>query len=279
MAKNYARAVSIDLGDWLHRNPPPCICEPKYDGFRVFLFKSGKKILFATRHGMIYSETSHPPLFKKILPLRESSKIPEKLILDGEFRSPDGLWIFDLLQVGEEDVTGRMLMERKKILMDTLAGDANFLLVQYKLANSFQEIMEFDANALRNDQEGILVKNPLSSYGQKEAWLKLKGADTADCFVIGIDRTIEMERTGIPHSWYIGVYESPGKILEMGKVGTYLKEIDPSKITIGTVVEIRFQKVTDDKKFRSPLIVKIREDKKKEECTYSDIEDLSRKRK
>ncbi len=101
MQEKYARAVSTDLGDWLERNQPPCFCEPKRDGFRVFLYKSGEKILFATRHGQIYSEASHPLLFRKIMPLRKSREFPEKLVLDGEYKSPDKLWIFDVLQVGD----------------------------------------------------------------------------------------------------------------------------------------------------------------------------------
>jgi len=269
MLERYARPVNIELGEWLERNPPPCLCEPKHDGFRIFLYKSGEKILFATRHGAIYSETSHPQLFKKILPLRQSKDLPEKLILDGEFHSPDDLWIFDVLQTGEEIVTGKSLLERKKILSGLLSRDREFLLVKYIMANSFEEIMEYKSNEIALGEEGIMVKNPSSTYGQKGAWLKLKRSDTIDCFVTGIDRTIEMDRTGIPHSWFIGLYDGAGKMEEIGKVGTYLKEVDPLRIVVGTVLEVQFQEVTDDRKLRGPFIVRIREDKKKEECTIT----------
>jgi len=275
MAENYARAVSIDLADWLDRNPPPCICEPKYDGFRVFLFKSGEKILLATRHGIVYSESSHPALFKKIQPLR-SGQTPDRLVLDGEYRSPDSLWIFDVLQLEGRDVTMKNLTERKRFLSELLSGDREFLLVKFELAYSFQEVMSYKERKLSSREEGIMVKNPSSTYGQKGAWLKLKNTETVDCFVVGIDKTTEMERTGIPHSWFIGLYDYSGKVVEMGKVGTYLKEVDPSKIDIGTVVEIEYQQVTADLKFRGPFILKIREDKKKQECTFSQIPSLSR---
>jgi ATP-dependent DNA ligase len=275
MAENYARAASIDLAGWLEKNAPPCICEPKFDGFRVFLFKSGDKILFATRHGVLYSESSHPVLFKKIQPLR-SAGTPDKLVLDGEFRGPDDLWIFDILQLGGKDVTGEILSERKKILSDILVGDKEFLMVKFEFANSFQEVMSYKARMLALNEEGIVVKNPSSTYGQKGAWLKIKNSETVDCFVLGIDKTIEMERTGIPHSWFIGLYDNNGRVVEMGKVGTYLKEVDPSRIEVGTIVEIQFQQVTADLKFRGPFILRIREDKKKEECTFSQIPTLSR---
>ena len=271
MQEKYARAVSTDLGEWLERNPPPSLCEPKHDGFRVFLYKSGEKILFATRHGQIYSETSHPLLFKKIMPLSRSKNLPEKLVLDGEYKSPDHLWIFDVLQVGEEDITGKSLLERKKILSRLLSGDREFLLVKYELANSFDEIVDYKQKEITLGEEGIMVKNTGSKYDQKGAWLKLKRSDTIDCFVTGIDRTIEMDRTGIPHSWFLGLYDDSGNVEEIGKVGTYLKEVDPAKIGVGTVVEIQYQEVTVDRKLRGPFISRIREDKKKEECLYSQL--------
>jgi len=271
MVENYAKAVSIDLPDWLELNPPPSICEPKQDGFRVFVFKSGKKILLTTRHGVIYSESTHPKLFKRIEVLT-SDEIPDRIILDGEYISPDELHIFDVLRVGEEDQASRTLIERKKILSDLLSGPRKFLEVPFELKNSFQEIVDYKDQQLSIGKEGLIVKNPSSTYGQKNSWLKLKRFDTADCFITGIERTIEMDRTGIPHSWFVGLYDESGNVVDMGKVGTYLKEVDPSKIDVGTVVELQYQEITEDKKFRGPFIIKIREDKPMKECTTSQIE-------
>jgi len=277
MVKRYARAVSMELGDWLEQNPPPSICEPKYDGFRVFIFKSGEKLLLTTRHGVIYSQGSHPQLFKKIAPLRKGTGVPEKVVLDGEYIAPDGLSIFDVIRIGEDEVTEKPLIERKKILASILSGGREFLSVKYEFAGSYQEIMKYKSKLIADGAEGVVIKNPGSRYGQKNSWLKLKKFDTVDCFVTGIDRTIEMDRTGIPHSWFIGLYDDRGQVMEMGKVGTYLKEVDPSRIKVGTVIEIRFQEVTVDLKFRGPLIIRVREDKKKEDCTFSQIPAISRK--
>jgi ATP-dependent DNA ligase len=270
MAENYAKAVSIDLAEWLELNPPSSLCEPKQDGFRVFLFKSHEKILLTTRHGVIYSESTHPRLFKRIEVLNVTG-VPDQLVLDGEYISPDELHIFDVLRIGEEDLTGQILTKRKKTLSELLSGQREFLEVSSELKNSFQEIMEYKERQLLLGKEGIIVKNPLSTYGQKNSWLKLKRHDTADCFITGVERTLEMDRTGIPHSWFVGLYDESGDIVEMGKVGTYLKEVDPSRIDVGTVVELQYQEITEDNKFRGPFIIKIREDKTMKECTTSQV--------
>src|ERR1700733_9889826 len=119
MAENYARSVRIDLADWLELNPPPSLCERKVDGFRVFVFKSREKILLATRRGVIYSESTHPRLFKNIESLK-STEIPDRLVLDGEYVSPDKLNIFDVLRMDDSDLTGLVLTERKKVLSELL---------------------------------------------------------------------------------------------------------------------------------------------------------------
>ena len=276
MLNNYARAVSLELGEWLAHNPPPSICEEKLDGFRVFAFKSGSNILLATRHGRIYSESTHPLLFKTIKPLLEMQS-PSRAVLDGEYIAPDRMSIFDVLRIDDREVTGLPLLERKSILSQVLTGESEPFLVKYFLAKSTEEIQAQMKRVVERGGEGLVVKNPSSTYGQRNSWLKLKRFDTIDCFVTGYDTTKEMERTGIPHSWFIGLCEPGGSILEIGKVGTYLKEIDPLRIKLGTVVEVQYQQVTSDRKLRQPFIIRIREDKTKEECSSSQLGGAAKK--
>jgi ATP-dependent DNA ligase len=270
MVENYARAVPMELNEWLSLNPPPSICEEKSDGFRVFLYKSNSTILLTTRHGRIYSEASHPHLFKK-LQILNTQEIPKKVILDGEYIAPEELHIFDVLRIEEKDLTRESLLERKKILSQLLSGPREIFKVPWVLVNSAKEILEYKKNELAKEHEGIIVKNPSSFYGQRNSWLKLKRYDTLDCFVIAVERTQEMDRSGVPHSWFIGIYDENNQILEIGKVGTYLKEVDPTKIVIGTIVEVQYQEFTSDRKLRQPFIVKIREDKAREDCRISQI--------
>jgi len=139
------------------------------------------------------------------------------------------------------------------------------------LAHNYQEIIDFKNDLLSKGAEGLIVKNPNSMYGERNSWLKVKRFNTVDCFVTRHEVTKEMERSGVPHSWFVGLYNESGAVVEMGKVGTYLKDVDPKKIKIGSVIEIQFQEVTEDLKFREPFIIKVREDKRVRECTLLQI--------
>jgi ATP-dependent DNA ligase len=272
--ENYARAVKMDLGDWLISNPLPSICERKYDGIRVFLFKSGSGLVISGKLGSVFTPSSNPSVFAKI---PEFVHAPNRMILDGEYVSHDGLHLFDVLQVDDRDVRSLPLEERKKILDEILDGTG--LEVEIHRASSVQEIEDLKSDYVSKGYEGLIVKNPLSKYGQPNSWLKLKRFDTIDCFVIDFEDTPERKRTGIARSWFIGLYDRTGQVVNIGKVGSFLERVDPRSIAIGTVLEVRFQQVTEDKKLRAPFIIRVRHDKAPIECSYSQIDPSNTKRK
>jgi ATP-dependent DNA ligase len=192
--------------------------------------------------------------------------------LDGEYVSPDKLHLFDVLRINDEDTTSLPLFKRKELLHEILAKTGtNDFEVKSIQVNSHSEVLQTLDDFMSKGAEGIVLKNPNSKYGERSSWLKLKRYDTIDCFVLKYEKTGDMESTGIPHSWHVGVYDEAGQVVEMGKVGAYLKEVDPLKIKVGTVVEIQHQEVTEDLKFRHPHILRIREDKSPKECTTAQI--------
>jgi ATP-dependent DNA ligase len=264
--ENYAKASSMELGAWLAENPLPSICEQKLDGIRVFLFKSGDKLVISSKHGAIYTPKSSPKVFTYVT---EFLHAPNRMILDGEYVSNHGLYFFDILQVDDREVRNLPLNERKKILNEILAGTG--LEVKFELVRNAREIQKLRDEEIQRGGEGILVKNPESAYGERNSWLKLKRFDTIDCFVTGFEETKEMRQTGIPHSWRIAVYDDFGQVVELGKVGSYIEKIDPRQVKEGTVVELRFQEVTEDLKLRAPFIIRIRHDKTPSECLLSQV--------
>ncbi len=263
---NYSKAVKTDLSTWLLGNPLPSICEAKLDGIRVFLFKSGDKLVLSSKHGGIYTPKGNPKVFAKVT---EFVHAPHRMILDGEYVAQEGLFLFDALQIDNRNVRSQTLRERKKILGEILRGTN--LEVPFTLARSFEEIISLKDEWVRKGKEGLIVKNPESTYGQPGSWLKLKRYDTIDCFIIDYEETQEMKRTGIPRSWYVGVYDDRGQRVNLGKVGSFVEKVDPRQVTIGSVVEVRFQEVTADMKLRAPFILRIRHDKAPSECLLSQV--------
>jgi ATP-dependent DNA ligase len=264
--ENHAKAVKLDLGTWLLRNPLPAICEPKLDGIRVFLFKSGEKLVLSSKHGMLFTPRGSPKVFARV---PEFTHAPYQMILDGEYLSKEGLFLFDVLQVDDRDVRKLLLPDRKKILREILEGIG--LEVEYRAVKTSSEILEYMEKTVEAGGEGIIVKNPASAYGEPNSWLKLKRFETVDCFVVEYEETQEMRRTGIPRSWYVAVYDELGGRVDLGKVGAFIESVDPKLVKIGSVVEVRFQEVTEDEKLREPFIIKIRHDKTPEECLASQI--------
>ncbi len=266
VAENYAKAVKRDLGDWVAKNPLPAICEAKYDGIRVFLFKSGEKLVLSSKHGGVYTPRSTPQVFSRIT---EFLHAPHRMILDGEYvaRESKGMFLFDVLQVDDRDVRAKPLAERKKILREILEGTE--LEVPFTTARTTEGITAFRDKMVNEGREGIVVKNPASSYGQASSWLKLKRFDTIDCFVTAIVETAEMKRTGVPRSWSVAVCDDDGREVGIGNVGSTVEGVDPRQVKKGSVVEVRFQELTRDRKLRAPFILRVRHDKTPEECLFS----------
>ncbi len=266
VAENYAKAVKTDLGTWLTKNPLPSLLEPKYDGIRVFLFKSGDKLVLSSKHGGIYTPKSSPQVFSRV---PEFLHAPNRMILDGEYvaREEKGLFLFDLLQVDDRDLRQRTLTDRKKVLREILKGTG--LEVPYTLAKSVDKINSIKDEMIKGGREGVIVKNPESAYAQPNSWLKLKKFDSVDVFVTGFVETQEMKRSGIARSWSVAVYDDNGQVVDLGNVGSTVERVDPRKIKKGSVIEVRFQELTRDKKLRAPFVLRIRHDKTPDECLYS----------
>ena len=269
--ENFAHAVKQDLGTWLLNNPLPSVVEPKLDGIRVFLFKSGDKLVLSSKHGGVYTPKSSPKVFATFPELLHA---PHRMILDGEYVSREpiknkGLFFFDVLHVDDRDVRSLVLRDRKKVLREIL--EATGLEVQFKMAKTAGQIIAFKESFADDGYEGVVAKNPLSTYGEAGSWLKLKKFETVDVFVMDYERTQEMEKTGVPRSWVVGVYDDEGRKVPLGKVGAFVERVDPKKVKRGSVVEVRFQEVTEDKKLRGAVILRIRHDKLPNECLLSQV--------
>ncbi len=269
VAEHFAHAVKQDLGTWLLHNPLPALVEPKLDGIRVFLFKSGDKLVISSKHGGMYTPQSSPKVFATFPELLHT---PHRMILDGEYVSREpikrkGVFLFDVMQVDDRDIGSQPLSERKKVLREILEDTG--LEVPYSMAKTAQEVLVLKERYAKEGYEGAVAKNPLSAYGDQGSWLKLKTFETIDVFVMDYEKTQEMERTGVPRSWVVGVYDDQGRRVSLGKVGAFVEKVDPRQVKKHSVVEVRYQEITQDMKLRGAFILRVRHDKVPSECLLS----------
>jgi len=267
---HHAKAVKLPLGEWVLKNPLPALVETKFDGTRVFLFKNGETIVLATKHNGVWNANTHPELFESLKPEYFEG---ERLILDCEaipLKKPRELKAFDILQADNVDLTPMSLSTRKVILARVVKQKP--MAVKGTWCYNVEQISRLKEQTIEQGYEGVMVKNPYSAYGQTNSWLKLKKHDTADVFTIGFDLENETYRTtGIPHSWFIGVFDEKGEVVEIGKVGSYEEGVNPADVKVGTVIEVEYQEVTEARKLRNPFIKRVRFDKLPKECLISQL--------
>jgi ATP-dependent DNA ligase len=262
--ENHAKTSSLDLSSWLRDNPPPVICEPKYDGMRIFLFKSGEHLVVSGRIGTVFTPSTTPKVFARV---PELVRAPNRIILDGVYVAKDGLHLFDILQVDDRDLRPLPLYRRKEMLHEVILNSG--LESPFVWAETEEEIQRFAGEQLSNGIDGIIVKNRNSFYGEKDAWMKIQRLDTADCFVIDMQGNSRSKKL-----WSLGVYDASGKIVNLGEVASFGERVDPKKVRLGSVVEVRYELV--DGKFLAQFLLKVRRDKLASECTLSQIPRLER---
>jgi bifunctional non-homologous end joining protein LigD len=276
---------------------PQLIFEPKLDGYRALCYVNGD-MMFISRNDL--------DLTKKYPELSFRNAIQAKsCVLDGEIVSydesgiprfnllqqgnPATYVVFDILMLNGKLLTDRPLIERKKILHEVI-----------KPSPALEEVFfTKEGHALWNEAkkrglEGVMAKEELGHYypGLRSAtWLKIKLLSTVDCVIIGFTSTGRR----VISSLVLGLYDADGNLHYSGKVGTgfsekflaelydYLTMIKTSKNPTNEfireritwlkpllVCEVKFLEVTRDGSFRAPVFLRIRFDKKPEECTIED---------
>ncbi len=195
---------------------PPVWLEPKYDGIRAQLHKSGESVSLFSRDLRPLDE-EFPEL------LVSARKTAGDFILDGELiafaegrklgfadlqkrlgrRMADGdLFLtdegqdnsvplrfiaFDLLWAEGEDLLGSPLSERREKL-EALALQPPFETIALHAADNPAEIEAAFKQALQDGHEGLIAKDPASLYSpgrRGKSWIKLKGVmPTLDCVVV-----------------------------------------------------------------------------------------------
>lgn len=215
--------------------------------------------------------------------IQRSTKLPSVLYI-----------VFDILEKDGQMLTNLPLMERKKILRRSLREGSNVVLsdfIEEKGSDYYQLTLE-------KGLEGIVAKRKTSFYEEgmrTGSWLKIKRLKTCDCIIFGYTQG-KASRAATFGALLLGVYDSQGNPVYLGKVGTGFRQpllmllmnkfkkiktdIAPFKTEPGEAItwlepqlvcEVIYQVLTHDTKLRLARFQRLRDDKLPVECTVDQL--------
>lgn len=217
--------------------------EPKWDGFRVIVFRSGDDLLLQSRDGK--------PLDRYFPELRGPllQQLPGSCVLDGEIviarsgsldfdaltqrihpaasrvrllaeTTPASVVFFDLLAEGSEDLRGEPFQVRRQRLTTLLAGAAPPLHLTPSTddpAVAEDWFHRFEGAGL----DGVMAKRPQGAYEpDKRTMLKVKHERDCDCVVAGFRWHKRGENT-LVGSLLLGLFDESGKLQHVGTCASF----------------------------------------------------------
>ena len=222
---------------------PPGMCyEPKWDGFRSVIFRDGDEVEIGSRN--------ERPMTRYFPELVEAvrAEFPPRCVVDGEIvlatgdgldfealqqrihpaasrvallstRTPASFVAFDLLALGDDDLTGRPFAQRRELLERALGGarppvHVTPLTTDADLARRWFE--QFEGAGL----DGVVAKPADGAYEpDKRVMFKIKHVRTADCVVAGYrPHKSGPEAIG---SLLLGLYTAEGSLASVGVIGAF----------------------------------------------------------
>lgn len=218
--------------------------EPKWDGFRSIIFRDGEEVEIGSRNGK--------PMTRYFPELVEALKteLPERCVVDGEIilvaasgdrldfdslqqrihpaasrvkllaeQTPARFVAFDLLALGDDDLTGKPFAERRRELERALAASAapvHLTAATSDRGTAQRWFRQFEGAGL----DGIVAKTLEGTYQpDKRAMVKVKHERTADCVLAGYRvHTSGPDRIG---SLLLGLYDDAGVLANVGVVGAF----------------------------------------------------------
>ena len=216
--------------------------EPKWDGFRSIIFRSGDLVEIGSRNEKPLTRY-FPEIVEAVL-----ANFPERAVIDGEIivetpgsdrldfdllsqrihpaasrirklsqETPARFVAFDILALGDDDLTGRPFRERRARLEEALAdGQPPIHLTPATddRAVAARWFTQFEGAGL----DGIIAKPADGLYEpNKRSMFKIKHERTADCVVAGYrEHKSGPDAVG---SLLLGLYDDEGNLASVGVIG------------------------------------------------------------
>lgn len=217
--------------------------EPKWDGFRAIVFRDGDEVEIGSRNTK--PMTRYFP--EVVEALREH--LPPRCVLDGEIivasgdghgldfealqqrihpavsrvtmlaeQTPASFVAFDLLALGDEDLTRRPFAERRAALEDALDGRAPIHVTP--MTTDHDEARDWFVQFEGAGLDGLIAKRPDLLYQpDKRVMSKIKHERTADCVVAGY--RVHKSGPDALGSLLLGLFDESGTLASVGVVGAF----------------------------------------------------------
>ncbi len=224
--------------------PPGQTYEPKWDGFRAIVFRDGDEVEIGSRNTK--------PITRYFPEVADAVRreLPARCVVDGEIvvadpsgagldfeallqrihpaasrvdllarRTPAVLVVFDLLALGDDDLTQRPFAERRALLERHVPGGGPGVYLtpttdDVAAAQRWFEV--FEGAGL----DGVVAKDPALTYQpDKRVMTKIKHERTADCVVAGyrVHKTAD-DAVG---SLLLGLYDESGTLANVGASSSF----------------------------------------------------------
>lgn len=224
--------------------PPGQIYEPKWDGFRSIIFRDGDEVEIGSRNEKPMTRY-FPEVVQAVL-----ANFPERAVIDGEVivadtarntldfealqqrihpaasrvkllseQTPAAFVAFDLLALGDEDLTELPFATRRERLRQALAGARPPVYVTPAtddLTTAQRWFEEFEGAGL----DGLIAKGrDLTYQPDKRVMFKIKHKRTADCVVAGY----RVHKSGDNRigSLLLGLYDERDVLVSVGVIGSF----------------------------------------------------------
>ena len=222
-------------GEWLF--------EPKWDGFRTVVFRDGEELLIQSRDGKPLNRY-FPELVATLL-----EQLPPRCVLDGEIviaakqgldfdalqlrvhpaasrvkllaeQTPASVVFFDLLSLGDEDLTKAGFAERAAKLTEVLAGTKPPI-HQTPSTRDRAVAQDWFSRFEGAGLDGVMAKPAQGAYTpDKRTMLKIKHERDCDCVVGGFRWHKNGEGTAIG-SLLLGLYDAAGGLQHVGVCASF----------------------------------------------------------
>ena len=222
---------------------PRWIFEPKWDGFRAIVFRSGDEVLLQSRD----TKSLNRYFPELIAPLR--AQLPERCVLDGEIviaskggldfdalqlrihpaasrvkmlaeQTPASVVFFDLLCEGDEALLGLPFAERRKrleALLSRATKPIHLTPATHDRAVAEDWFKRFEGAGF----DGVMAKLADGMYQpDKRTMLKVKHERDCDC-VVGGFRWHKGGENELVGSLLLGLYDSAGELQHVGVCASF----------------------------------------------------------